>query len=126
MSERINRLIMGFSLIVFLLLEWNYGVYAIIFIMIFEGATNWRIPRLVSQLRYATDGIDRDENEHCVFSYEAERLMRFVAASIIGLGFIFFDELLWFLPWFVGLNLLLAGTIGFCPMVMLFRNLGFK
>ena len=132
MSERANRFILGFSLITFLFMEWNYGVYAMIFILIFEGVTNIRILRLVSKLPYSTgqttEGLtfDFDENERCKFSYEAERLFRFSVATIIALSFIFFEEPLWFVPWCVGLNLLIAGIIGICPMVMLFRKFGFK
>jgi DUF2892 family protein len=135
---------MGFSLIVFLLLEWHYGVYVVIAIMLFEAITNWRIPKLATQLRHAMEGMTsisteaespslrsdtgevNDEYDSCKFSYEAERMMRFMVAGIISLGFIFFDESLWFLPWFMGLNLLVAGTTGVCPMVMLFRKLSFQ
>jgi len=132
MSERVNRFILGFSLISFLFLEWNYGVYAIICILVFEGVTNLRLPILVSKLRYSTgqttEGLtlDFDENDNCKFSYEAERLLRFSVATTISLGFIFFEELLWFLPWFVGLNLLLAGITGTCALLILLRKLGFK
>ena len=132
MSERVNRFILGFSLIAFLFLEWSYGVYAIIGILIFEGITNLRMPILVSKLRYSvgqtTDGLtfDFDENDNCKFTYEAERLLRFTVATTISLGFIFFAELLWFLPWFVGLNLLLAGITGTCALLILLKKLGFK
>ena len=132
MSERANRFIFGFCLITFLLMEWDYGIYAIIFILMFEGLTNLRVPRLVSKLRYsaglAAEGpaTDFDENENCKFSYEAERLLRFAVAATISLSFVFFKELLWFIPWCVGLNLLLAGITGTCALVMLFRNAGFK
>ncbi|VAW67802.1 hypothetical protein MNBD_GAMMA08-2711 [hydrothermal vent metagenome] len=130
MSERANRFLFGFTLIAFLLLEWDYGIYAIIIILIFEGVTNLRIPIIVNRLRYAMDGIERliDENENtrCLFCFEAERMMRFMAAFVISLGTVFFKESLWFLPWFVSLNLILAGTTGFCPLVMFFRKLNFK
>lgn len=132
MSERVNRFILGFSLITFLFMEWSYGVYAIICILILEGITNLRIPILVSKLRYSmgqtAEGLtlDFDENDDCKFNYEAERLLRFSVATTISLGFIFFEELLWFLPWFVGLNLLLAGITGTCALLMLLKKLGFK
>jgi len=132
MSERVNRFILGFSLIAFLFLEWSFGVYAIIGILIFEGITNLRMPILVSKLRYSvgqtTDGLtlNFDENDNCKFTYEAERLLRFTVATTISLGFIFFEELLWFLPWFVGLNLLLAGITGTCALLILLKKLGFK
>lgn len=90
MSERANRFVLGFSLIGFLLLEWNNGVYAIITILIFEGMTNWRIPALVSQLRYAMNGINRDgitdtnNDNNYKFYYEAERLLRFMVATTIN------------------------------------------
>ena len=128
MSERVNRLVLGFCLISFLLLEWNYGVLAIIFVLIFEGVTNWRIPLLISKMRYAMDGVSINITEDNPFKYhyEAERVTRFTVATTILLGFVVNNDLLWFLPYFVGLNLLLAGITGLCPLVMFYKKIGFR
>lgn len=127
MSERVNRFIVGFCLIAFLLLGWDYAIWAIVSILLIEGLTNWRVPIIVSKLRYATDGVapNFEENKNCKLNFEAERMLRFSVAATVTLGVIF-NELLWFLPYFVGLNLVLAGITGLCPLVMLFRKLGLR
>jgi len=128
MSERANRFTLGFCLISFLFLEWNYGVLAIIFVLIFEGITNWRIPTLVSRIRYAMEGSTfiSEPSLNSKFSYEAERITRLTVATTICLGYIIYNEMLWFLPYFVGLNLLLAGITGLCPLVMFYKKVGFR
>jgi len=128
MSERANRFTLGFCLISFLFLEWNYGVFAIIFVLIFEGITNWRIPTLISRIRYAMDGITLAiEPDHTYkYNYEAERITRLTIATIICLGYILYNEALWFLPYFVGLNMLLTGITGLCPLVMFYKKIGFR
>ena len=128
MTERVNRLIFGLCLIAFLFSEWDLAVLAIPTILLFEAMTNLRIPRLISRLNYATDGPDIciDENPLCKFDFEAERALRYTLSFIICMGFIFFDQTLWFLPYIIGLNLLLAGITGICPLLMLFRKAGFK
>ena len=52
-------------------MKWDYGVVAVMTILFFEGVTNWRIPLIVSKLRYATDGItiDTEENEQHKYKF---------------------------------------------------------
>ena len=128
MSERANRFALGFCLIGFLFLEWNYGVYAIIFVLVFEAITNLRIATFLPGVQFATDGLTPDTapTEIFKYNYEAERITRFTVATTICLGFVAYSELLWFLPYFVGLNLLLAGVTGLCPLVMFYKKIGFK
>lgn len=128
MSERTNRFTLGLCLIGFLFLEWNYGVYALIFVLVFEAITNLRIVTLLPGVQFDTDGInsETDLSRSFKYSYEAERITRFTVATTICLGFIAYNELLWFLPYFVGLNLLLAGVTGLCPLVMLYKKIGFR
>lgn len=128
MSERTNRFALGFCLIGFLFLEWNYGVYAIIFALVFEAITNLRIAKLLPGVQFATNGINSETDSSRIFkyNYEAERITRFTVATTICLGYIVYNELLWFLPYFVGLNLLLAGVTGLCPLVMFYKRIGFK
>jgi hypothetical protein len=128
MTERAYRFILGLSMISFLLLQWDYAIYGIISILLFEGITNWRVPILISQIRYAGKDfqVTDSENEACALNFEAERFLRFAVSFFIILGFVAFPKELWFFPWFVGLNLLLAGISGICPMVMLFRKSGLR
>lgn len=128
MTERAYRFILGFSIILFLFLQWDYAIYATLVILIFEAMTNWRVPVLVSRIRYATEGyqVTDGDNPHSRFNYDAERMLRWIVAAFFFLGYIAFSTQLWFFPWFVGLNLVLAGVTGICPMVMLLRKLGLK
>ena len=127
MSERFNRIILGFSLLAFLFLEWHNAVWAIIALLVFEGITNFRIPSIVTKLRYATDGPAQDfeSNENCTLNFEAERMLRFSVAATLSLGIVY-NEALWFLPFFVGFNVLLAGITGLCPLIMVYRKIGFR
>ncbi len=128
MSERTSRFFFGFFLIIFLFLEWSPGVYAIVFILLIEGLTNIRLLRLLHYIKrnQQNSPSEQDENTEYKFNYEAEQLFRFTVAFFILIGVMFFDGSLWILPWFVSLNLLLAGITGICPLVMFFRRLGFR
>ena len=129
MSERFFRLILGISLMVFLYFEWLYAVYAYCGILMFEGVTNWRIPLIVSKLRYGDQYLNHvDEgNLSAKFPFEAERMLRLVVVIFIGLSFLLPEPLLlWWLSWFVGFMLMLAGITSICPMVMFFRWTGFR
>jgi len=65
MSERLTRFISGLCIICFLLLEWSYGIWGVVTLLLLEGATNWRFPTLVSGFHYAMDGpvFDFEENK---------------------------------------------------------------
>jgi hypothetical protein len=52
MSERQYRLLPGIVLITFLFFNWNAMVCACAGGLLFEGATNWRIPFPASRIRY--------------------------------------------------------------------------
>lgn len=128
MTERAYRFVLGLSMISFLLLQWDYAIYGLLAVLLFEGVTNFRIPILVSQLRYSGREfqVTDSENEDCAINFEAERFLRLAVSTFVILGFVAFRKELWFFPWFVGLNLLLAGITGICPMIMLFRKVGLR
>lgn len=130
MTERTFRFILGFSMIMFLFLEWHFAIYGILCILIIEGATNWRIPILISKLRYRHQNDkyleSESENDEYKINLEAERMLRPTVALFIALGFIVFPQHLWFLPWFVGLNLLIAGATGVCALVLFYRKIGLR
>lgn len=128
MTERAYRFMFGFSMLLCLFMGWDYAIYALLGLLLAEGITNWRVPILVSRMRYPMGGfqVTDSENPYYRVHYEAERMLRWVMAAALGAGFIMFPKQLWFLPWFASLNLLLAGITGICPMVMLLRRLGLK
>ncbi|MDH3513806.1 MAG: DUF2892 domain-containing protein, partial [Gammaproteobacteria bacterium] len=59
-------------------------------------------------------------------NFEAERALRLAVAGFLIVSYVFFNESLWFFPWFIGFALFGAGLSGICPMVMGFRWLGFR
>ncbi len=129
MSDRSYRFILGMSILISLFLKLHYIIYLIIGIMLIESVTNYRIPILINQFRSSNE---EDPEAQCTslkdpyFNIEAERLFRFIIAVFISLGFVIYPDVLWFFPWFVALNLILAGITGICPLVMLLRKAGFK
>lgn len=128
MSERMYRVILGTALILLLYLQADALVYVYIGILLFEGLTNWRLPLLVSKLRFgagvrAADALHPD----CArFSFDAEQVLRLVVALLLMLSFVLFTEQTWFFPWFIGFMLFMAGLTNICPMVMGLRWLGFR
>ena len=127
MSERFFRLILGVSLMIFLYFEMLYAEYVYIGVLMFEAVTNWRFPLLVSKLRYGNQYLNHvDEgNLSAKFPFEAERMLRLVVVVFVALSFIY-PEVLWWLSWFAGFMLMLAGITSICPMVMFFRWAGFR
>lgn len=127
MSERYFRLVLGAALIIILALDLSQAVYAYIAVLLFEAITNWRVPILVSRLRFGKDYMDAVNPCGGVkIKFEAERVLRLLVALFLVLSYVVFNDYLWFLPWFIGVMLALAGITNICPMVMALRWVGFK
>jgi hypothetical protein len=128
MNERIFRLLLGVSLLVILFFDWNEFLYVYILMLIMEGLTNWRIPNLISKLRYGPANLEIAEDITGTYKYnfEAERAFRLVIAVTLVLSSYAFPKTLWFLPWFVGFGLSMAGITGICPISLTFKKLGFR
>lgn len=128
MTERIFRLILGATLILFLFMGWERAVYGYIVFLIFEGITNWRVPLLVSKLRYrpSSVGSSGTESGAAISGFEAERGLRLVVAGLLIASYVLFRDHLWFFPWFVGFALVMAGISGICPMAIFLRKAGCK
>lgn len=118
MSERTFRFVLGVALLTFLVIGWDKAVYGYVALLLFEGATNWRIPILASKLRYGDNFLGRLEttNECSCYPLEAERMLRLTVAGFVTIGFVLLPKLLWFFPWFVGFMLIMAGITGVCPL----------
>jgi hypothetical protein len=98
MSERSFRFIQGVCILSALYFELNTLLYSIIVLLGFEGFTNWRIPVLVSRLRYGKAAIT-EESAPPKFSIEAERALRLVVFTMLLLTVLVFPEAAWFFPW---------------------------
>ena len=128
MSERVFRIILGASLMLILFLRNENAVYAFIGLMIFEGITNWRIPILVSKLRFGSSFKPTDvSTPNCrSIPFDAERALRLVVASLLIISYIIFPLQLWLFPWFIGFMLFMAGLSNICPMAMTLHWVGFR
>jgi hypothetical protein len=105
---------------------------AIIGLLLFESITNWRIPILVSRLRFGEDrsvqdkGISLFPSKGRKINFDAERAFRLLFAVVLILTYIVFPQSLWVIPWFIAISLIAAGVSGFCPAVIVLIRLGFK
>lgn len=130
MTERAYRLIIGLSLLGILYLNFRPAMYVLIALMIFEAITNWRIPILVSRLRYgmADAGHPAAESGSCGyrFRFEAERALRLMFSAVLLVTYVIFGQQLWLFPWFAGFALAVAGLSGICPMLLFLEKVGFR
>lgn len=132
MNESQFRIIMGSALIATLYFNLEIMLLALIALMAFEAITNYRIPMLVSKLRYGKQqALDGNLSGDCGivvsrFNIEAERMMRVVVIAIIIPSYFIYPAYIWFLPWFVAFALIGAGLSGVCPSVILLKRLGFR
>jgi len=132
MSDRSYRLLFGLTLLLALYFQIHYVVYALILLAVLEGLTNLRIPVIVARLRSNLGGqVPMQENltvapSRCKYSFEAERALRLLMATILFLSYVLFPKHLWFVPWFIGFALFGAGVSGVCPSLSLLKWMGFR
>jgi hypothetical protein len=127
MNERGFRFIQGLYILIALYLESAIMMYIYLGVIGFEALTNWRVPILVSRLRYGRAMVDEaPQSQIYKFKFEAERMLRVVVLGLMVLTFIVFPDIAWFFPWFIGVMLFMAGITNICPMVMFMRFLGFR
>lgn len=121
---------MWLALIFTALLESMIPIYVMIALLLFEGITNWRIPLIVTRVRYGKNYKHHLEMQASSGKYlgkvEAERMLRFVVVACVLLPVFVMSDLIWFLPWFVTGMLILAGITNICPMVMVLRKMGMR
>jgi len=126
MTERAYRLIIGLSLLGILYLNSRPAMYVLIALMVTEAITNWRIPLLVSRLRYGmVEASLQASSEHTCdyrFSFEAERALRLVFSGVLFVTYVMFGQQLWLFPWFAGFALAVAGLSGICPCCYSWKN----
>lgn len=134
MSERVFRLILGAMILVALtlsiLMESRLPVYLVLGIIMFEAVTNWRIPIIMTRLRYGENYKQYLNiptiNNRLLSKLEAERILRVVVFIFLCLPYIVPLEYIDFIPWFVAIALILAGATNICPMVMFLKYTGMR
>ena len=132
MTERMFRLCIGACILAALCLEQRPLMIGLIAVLLFEGLTNWRIPLLISRLRYGSDAAPANEKTcwpiHAYFKigFDAERAWRFTVAILLCITYLMFYDQAWFIPWFMGFAIFGAGLSGVCPMLLSLKLIGFR
>ena len=128
-ARRTFRLILGTTLLVLIYVDYMPLFYVYLFVLFFEGLTNWRIPILVNRIRYGQDYPPNQpppQAEKPRINFDAERAMRLVFAAALVPAIFLLPRDLWFINWTMAAFLTLAGLVNFCPTVVSLRYLGFK
>lgn len=126
LSDNMYRVGLGAIVLVLLYFDVAPALYAVCGVVLLEGLTNLRIPRLVNRLAGAADPRPSD-HRHARFNTEAERVFRLTISSLMMITYsLGSDSVLWFFPWFMGFAILGAGVSGICPALALFKWLGFR
>lgn len=125
MTERFYRIILGVILMVIVYFELNYAMFVYVGLLFIEGATNWRVPTIISHLRYGKN-LSKINISASRINIEAEQILRLIIAVFVIISYFLYPELLWFFPWFVGIMLLSAGLTNICPMGLSLKWIGFK
>lgn len=132
MTDRVFRLFIGACILAALYFEQRPLVIGLIVVLLFEGLTNWRIPMLVSRIRYGFGASPTIEKTcwpiHAFFKidFDAERAWRFSVAIMLSITYLLFYDQAWFIPWFMGFAIFGAGLSGVCPMLLSLKLFGFK
>jgi len=129
-TDRTYRTLLGALLLVCLYFDLNLVIYGMILVLLVEGLTNLRIPRLACAIRNcATKGsfdyLDAELVTESRFHMESERVWRVLVSFFLVLSYLLIDAL-WFYPWFMGFAIFGAGLSGVCPVLLGIRWAGFK
>lgn len=121
-------MVLGGVFLALLYIDYFPLYLAYIALLLFEGITNWRVPILVSRLRYGADYPIGKEPifENYRWDFEAERAMRLVFGVVLIITLVLFPNELWFFNWLIPAFLTLAGLVNYCPIVASLSWIGFK
>jgi len=117
MTDRNYRLILGLAILVVLYFDLTYAMYGLIGLLFVEGITNWRIPLLAGKLTQRPDAPPLESFDF-KWPLNAERAWRLVVGAMLLLTAVLFNEVAWFLPWFMGFAIFGAGISGICPVLL--------
>jgi hypothetical protein len=131
MSERMYMLIVGIFILISLYVEFDYLIYGLVVLLMFEGLSNIRLTTTLQQARHVTlkPGVVM-LGLKSRFAIEALRVWRLIVALILFVSYALIHEfnfdILWFFPWFLGFAIMGAGASGVCPGLLLLRWAGFS
>ena len=127
MTERTYRFVLGAVLTLLLYFHLEPLQYVYVGVLFWEALTGFRVPLMVSRLRYGANysDVQRDPVAYR-FKFEAERGMRVVFGMVTIAAFFVIPADYWFVSWLVAIALFLSGLVNFCPMVAILRWIGFR
>jgi hypothetical protein len=127
MTERTYRFVLGAVLTLLLYFHIEPLQYVYVGVLLWEAFTGFRVPLMVSRLRYGADYREAQRDQATYqFAFEAERGMRLVFAAVMITAFFVVTADYWFISWLVAMMLFLSGLVNYCPMVALLRWIGFR
>jgi hypothetical protein len=132
MSEKNYRILLGGLLLFGLYFELPAMLWALTGLLVLEGISNWRLPRVISRVRYGESIAlppccgHTPDGPSAKINFEAERALCLIVAGIMIVTYGIFHDATWVVPWFVGFALFGAGLSGICPMILLLKRLGFR
>lgn len=130
MSEHTYRLIIGSLLLALLYTESTNLAYFIIAMTLVEGLTNQRLNLVVTRIRHklftGTSQSDLPPRQGSRIPIDAERAQRLFISLMFAALYFGAPEELWMLNWFFAFGMLLSGIVMFCPVIALFRVIGFR
>jgi hypothetical protein len=124
MTDRNYRLLFGLAILVVLYFDLTYAMYGLIGLILAEGITNWRIPLLVSRFTQQPGADALPISSDFKWPLHGERAWRLVVGLMLLLTAVLFNEIAWFLPWFMGFAIFGAGVSGVCPVLLGLRFAG--
>lgn len=125
MTNKLYRTLLGAILLISLYIDNTTIIYITTSIVLLEGLTNLRIPKIVNRVRKLPEPDYYSHNAR--FNFEAERAYRlFIGTLIIATSTIGVESVFWFIPWFIAFIILGAGVSGLCPVIALMTWIGFK
>lgn len=131
MTEHTYRLVMGTILLIVLYIDTNAFSYAVIGFIFFEGITNLRLNLLVTRFRNKFFNANLPETEgaphkNYFINFEAERAQRLIVAVSFAALMFYSPRELWMLNWMFAFGMLISGIVMFCPIIALFKKIGFR
>lgn len=119
MTDRNYRLLLGLAILLALYFDLTYFMYGLIGLIFLEGVTNWRIPLLVNRfMQKPGAGALPVESSDFKWPLHGERAWRLAVGFMLLLTAVLFNEVAWFLPWFMGFAIFGAGVSGVCPVLL--------
>ena len=130
MTDRIYRGLLGAVILIALYVELNWLMFVVIGLLLAEGLTNQRVPKLYYILRHVfvkddVQYVNDAEVTNPKFNVDTEQVWRLMVGVFLLASFIYIDALWWF-PWFMGFAIFGAGLSGGCPILSAIRWTGFR